>query len=140
MNIIIKTSLMLLAFMTLLSFTFPQNTAEPIPYLVNKNGGILKPTGKITSQDFKATQGIMARSCYQLGAPCTITYFDMTRQSVEKEPVGITNRKADFSTYIKAQIAKAKKGDIYYFDKIKCKCPGDKVERNLKSMVWMMVE
>ena len=47
-----------------------------------------------------------------------------------------TNAGARYNAKSKELINKAKPGDIYYYDNVKAKCPGDPAGRKINSMVF----
>jgi len=48
----------------------------------------------------------------------------------------VVNRGGRYSSETKALVDRASLGDSYYFENIKCKCPGDTRTRDLGAMVF----
>lgn len=68
--------------------------------------------------------------------PCEITSFTMTYVRKGKDPESVSNRTAVFGSRTKQLLSRAGKGDIYYFDKIRCQCGSEEEERKMPAMVF----
>lgn len=68
--------------------------------------------------------------------PCEITSFNMTYVRKGKDPEPVSNHTGIFGSRTKQLLNKAGKGDIYYFDRIKCQCGSEEEERKMPAMVF----
>lgn len=104
---------------------------DPVAMIRNRMGG------NIVAERFKAAEGLMAPlQNFDFDAYCKIYEYRMTRVGKHEDPVESFNEGARFNSVSKKLIEKAKTGDIYYFDGVKCKCPGDAAARNINSLVF----
>ena len=105
---------------------------DPTPTLGGQKGGTLG------SGSFKAQQGILPKlDGFDFDAKCTITSFNMIRVPKRTDPEVVRgHRGGRFAPDAQGIIGKATPGDIYYFEEIKCKCPGDAAARNLGTLAY----
>ena len=105
---------------------------DPIPTLSNKKSGVMG------SGEFKIQQGIVPRlDGFDFDARCTVQEFNMVRVPKRQDPEPVrAHRGGRFNPEATRIIQKATPGDIYYFEDIKCKCPGDVAARNVGGMVY----
>ena len=93
--------------------------------------------GSIKLYRFKQQKGInVTLGAIPLKEKCEIIDYEMTRQSKGTDVISIKNKGAKFSTESQKIVNEARKGDIYYFDHIRCECPGDPGGRKINSMVF----
>jgi gliding motility-associated protein GldM len=105
---------------------------DPVPML----GAKFKGGAALGSGEFKAQGGIAAvLENFDFDAKCNIGGFNATYVAKRQDPVIKANSSARFGSEVSDLINKAKPGDIYYFDDIKAKCPGDSGSRDLGSIV-----
>jgi len=103
----------------------------PIPML-----GDLK-SGAISIGRLKAYKGIRAvLENFDFNAKCHIVDFEMVRLPKLGDPVSVKNKGGDFNEEALRVISKTKHSDIYYFDEIRAKCPGDVITRKLNGMMF----
>jgi len=103
---------------------------DPVMKLANKQRG-----GSIGNGTFKAMPGLIAElENFDFDAKCKVMGFEVTRVAKRQDPVIGKNGGNRFSGKVSNMIKAAKPGDIYSFDNIKAKCPGDKAGRDLGSM------
>ena len=103
----------------------------PIPMLGDLKGG------PISIGRMKAYKGIRAvLENFDFNAKCEIVGFELTRLPKLGDPVFVDNAGGDFGKKAKRIIKKTKHNDIYYFDKIRAKCPGDISTRKLNGMMF----
>ncbi len=94
-------------------------------------------SGAMGNGEFKAQAGVLAiLENFDFDAKCQISGFIVTRQAKRADPVDKANRGPRYSGDTKALIMRAKPGDVYYFDNVKAKCPGDPAGRKINSMVF----
>jgi hypothetical protein len=104
---------------------------DPIARLGNKDSGALG-TG-----EFKAQGGVGAwLDNFDFEARCQIEGFIMTRVAKRSDPVDAINGGARFDGQAEQLKNMANPGDIYYFENIKARCPGDKAARKINSLVF----
>lgn len=103
----------------------------PIPML-----GDLK-SGSISKERLQAYKGIQAvLENFDFDAKCHIVSFEMTRLPKLGDPVVVQNNGGDFGEDALRIIKTTKHNDIYYFDEIRAKCPGDITTRKLNGMMF----
>ncbi len=92
--------------------------------------------GSMRLWDFQQQKGLHATLYYfPLVEQCVINGFEMTKQSKDSDPINVTNQGADFSKESQQLVDEAKVGDVFYFDSVRCKCPGDPAGRKINSVV-----
>ena len=104
---------------------------DPVARLSKKAGGAMG------NGEFKAQGGVGAfLDNFDFDAKCTIQGFKLVYVASRQDPVESVNGGARYNSQAKRLVQKAKPGDIYYFDDVKARCPGDKVGRPINSMVF----
>ncbi len=104
---------------------------DPVAMLGNKEAGT------IGNGTMKAQLGLIAKlKNFDFEARCKIQGFEMTYVKRREDGVVATNAGGPFNAKTKRLIQKARPGDIYYFEKIKAKCPGDRAGRLLPSIAF----
>jgi gliding motility-associated protein GldM len=103
----------------------------PIPMLGAHKSGRMKPS------EFKVYDNIKAiHENFDFDARCNITGFEITRVQKKGDPQIYENSGGNFDERTKAIVKQADFGDVYYFENIRAKCPGDIVTRQLSSMIF----
>jgi gliding motility-associated protein GldM len=94
--------------------------------------------GRMSVAEFKAQTGIMAvLEGFDFDAKCTVQDFNVVR--VRKgDAVEAQNRGGKFGSEVQRLQDGAQRGDIFYFEKIKVKCPGDALPRDLGAMMFTL--
>jgi gliding motility-associated protein GldM len=96
-----------------------------------------KSSGTMGTGEFKAQGGVGAfLDNFDFDANCNIQGFTLVHVAARQDPVQSVNAGARYSGQSRRLVNKAKPGDIYYFDDVKARCPGDKVGRPINSMVF----
>jgi gliding motility-associated protein GldM len=104
---------------------------NPIPKVSNKK------SGAISSGEFKLQRGVFpVLENFDFQAECTIEEFRLVRVPKRSDVMVQMNKGGLYSPQSKAIVEKARAGDKYYFEDIKCKCPGDIRQRDLGSMAF----
>ena len=104
---------------------------SPVPTLSKNRGGTM------TSGTFKVQGGIMpVLENFDFEAKCNIAGFGLVYVANRQDAEFATNPGGSYKPDAKRLVAKAKAGDKYFFEKIKCKCPGDSAPRDLGTMVF----
>ncbi len=89
------------------------------------------------SGEFRAQLGIAAiLENFDFEAKCNVMGYEITKVAKRKDAISQTNRGGRYGEDVKRMVRSARPGDIYYFDNIKAKCPGDKAGRRLGSVVY----
>lgn len=105
---------------------------DPVPMLGAKHRSKSMGNG-----EFKAQGGIAAiLENFDFEAKCDIVGFETTYLPKRQDPISKTNGGARWNSEVGAMIEKAKPGDSYFFDDIKCKCPGDIAARNIGGLAF----
>ena len=106
---------------------------DPVMVMSNHRGG------QISVAEFKAQQGIFPLlEGFDFDAKCDVQDFHIVR--VRKgDAAEAVNRGSRFGTEARRLIDNAQRGDIFYFDNIKVKCPGDTAPRNLGGMIFTLI-
>ncbi len=103
----------------------------PIPLLGAHKSGRMSPN------EFKAYDKIKAiHENFDFDARCNVTSFEITRVPKKKDPQLHENSGGNFDQRTKRIVKQANFGDVYYFEDIRAKCPGDIHARKLNSMVF----
>jgi len=101
----------------------------PVPKIGTKGGGV------IGSGELKGAPGVLPiLENFDFDAKCKINGFRMVRVAPRSDAEPTANRGGRFTPEAMKSIKKARPGDRYFFEKIKCTCPGDKVPRDIGTM------
>lgn len=93
--------------------------------------------GGMGNGEFKAQGGVGAfLDNFDFDATCRIQGYNLTYVAKRQDPVESVNGGARYNAKSKRLVDRAKPGDIYYFDNVKAKCPGDPAGRKINSMVF----
>ncbi len=108
--------------------------SDPVPIL---GKGPNKTGGTMGNAEFKAQLGLgtMLQN-FEWDVNCVIQGYELTRQAKLADPMSAINSRGKYVGQAKRLVQQARPGDIYYFDNIKVKCPGDKIGRRLSSVVF----
>jgi len=115
--------------------TFFQYRIKRIPDPLAKLGN--KPSGRMSVGEFQLYDRIDAHlDQFDFDAKCKVVGFEIIR--VDKSGDGFVNKNSGnkYQDRSKRLVAAAKRGDQYYFEKIKAKCPGDQHSRTLNSLFF----
>lgn len=105
---------------------------DPVPMLGAKHKSKQMGNGEFKAQTF--VDGVL--ESFDFDARCEIVGFEFTYLPKRQDPIVRTNGGKRFSGDVTEQINKAKPGDAYFFDDIKCKCPGDAAARNIGGLAF----
>ena len=93
--------------------------------------------GAMGNGEFKAQGGVGAfLDNFDFDAKCAIQGYNLTYVAKRQDPVESVNGGARYNAKSQRLVQQAKPGDIYYFDNVKAKCPGDAAGRKINSMVF----
>ena len=73
---------------------------------------------------------------FDFEAKCQVTQFELVRVPKNGDVSIVDNKGGRFKKNAKRVLRLAKRNDVYYFDKIKVKCPGDNISRTVNSMIF----
>ena len=104
---------------------------DPVPKL-GKNRG-----GSMGSGEFKIQPGVFpVLENFDFDAKCDIAGYRVVRVPKRQDPQVSENPGGRYNGGTQALVKKAVPGDKYFFENIKCKCPGDNAARDLGGMVF----
>lgn len=104
---------------------------DPVPKLSKSRGGAM-PSG-----EFKLQPGVFpVLESFDFDARCDIVGFRVVRVPKRQDPQVQENRGGKFTSETRDLIQRAKPSDKFFFENIKCKCPGDPAPRDLGGMVF----
>ncbi len=104
---------------------------DPVARLSKSSGG------SMGNGEFKAQAGVGAfLDNFDFDAKCKIAGYNLTYVAKRQDPVESVNGGPRYNAKSKRLVNQAKPGDIYYFDNVKAKCPGDPAGRKINSMVF----
>jgi len=93
--------------------------------------------GSMKLAEFKVHPGIRPHlENFDFEARCRIDGFELTRQPKSDDVISEANRGGSYTGATKRLVAAAQRGDTYYFDKIKVRCPGDEHGREMNGMIF----
>lgn len=96
-----------------------------------------KTSGEVSIGEFKAQQGILAiLEGFDFNAKCRISSFEIARVPRSGDPLFERNNGPRFTGRSRNLMDKASRGDRYFFDDIKVKCPGDEYHRKLNGLIF----
>lgn len=104
---------------------------DPIPQLSKSKGG------SMSSGEFKLQVGLFpVLENFDFEAECKIEEFRLVRVPKRDNPRVSMNKGGRYNEESKELVAKARPSDKYFFEDIKCKCPGDVRSRDLGTLVF----
>ena len=106
---------------------------DPVPKLSKSRGGVMSPG------EFKAQPGVLpVLENFDFDTKCQIKGYRVVRVAPRSDAEPRPNAGGRYTADVKALVGKAKPGDRYFFEEIKCQCPGDKGPRNLGTMSFLI--
>lgn len=117
---------------TLGSFPFRvKRIPDPVARLSKKQGGAMG------SGEFKAQGGVGAfLDNFDFKATCLVAGFTLVYVPKRQDAIEAPNAGATYKDKARRLVQRARPGDIYYFDNVRAKCPGDSATRKINSMVF----
>lgn len=104
---------------------------DPVARLSNKSDGTMR-TG-----EFKAQGGVGAfLDNFDFEATCSVSGFNLVYVPKRQDAIESQNRGARYNDSSRRLVNQAKPGDVYYFENVRAKCPGDDVTRKINGMVF----
>ena len=96
-----------------------------------------KKSGRMPAATFRAQLGLIADlKNFEFNARCNVASCEIVRVPKGGDVQIVRNQGNRFSSEAKALIDKARAGDIYYFNEIKVKCPGDTHTREMNGLIF----
>lgn len=96
-----------------------------------------KIEGSMSPGEFKVYEQIIpVLEGFDFNARCTIAGFELTRVPRGGDANTVQNRGGRYGEAVKRVVNQARRGDTYYFENIRAKCPGDDVTRKLNGMMF----
>lgn len=106
---------------------------DPVAYL-----GAQK-SGSMSAGQFRAQSGVVALlDDFVYNAKCEIIGFELVYIARRSDPILVTNQGARFTASASNLISRASPGDIYIFDNVRTKCPGDINSRQINAMAFFI--
>lgn len=104
---------------------------DPVPKLSKSRGGAMG------SGEFKIQPGVFpVLENFDFDAKCDIVGFRLVRVPKRQDPQVSDNRGGRYTGESQGLVKKAKPTDKYFFENIKCRCPGDPAPRDIGTMVF----
>lgn len=104
---------------------------DPIPQLSKSKGGAM------SKGEFRIQKGLFAvLENFDFEASCDIKEFKLVRVPKGGDATVVINKGGRYTSEAQALVEKAKTRDKYYFEDIKCTCPGDTRPRDLGLMLF----
>ncbi|MEL6971788.1 MAG: GldM family protein [Bacteroidota bacterium] len=96
-----------------------------------------KKDGSMGTGEFKAQGGVGAfLDDFDFDATCQVAGFNLVYVPKRQDAIPVQNRGARYNDAARRVVNQAKPGDIYYFENVRAKCPGDTATRKINSMVF----
>lgn len=116
----------------------PQLVSFRVKYIADPTARINRSSGgNMSAEDFKQAKGLsLSLDNFEYDTKCAVNSYNITRVAKDEDVVEIINRGAAFQERTQRLVAKIKAGDIIYFDRVTCQCPGDKEPRPINSLVF----
>lgn len=104
---------------------------DPVARLSKSQGG------EMGTGEFKAQGGVGAfLDNFDFDATCQIQGYTLVYVPKRQDPVEVVNAGPRYNDRARELVNRAKPGDIYYFESVKARCPGDAAGRPINSMVF----
>ena len=104
---------------------------DPVARLSKTSGG------EMGSGEFKAQGGVVAiLENFDFDARCDIQGYTLTYVPKREDPIDSVNPGGRYNDKSQRLVQRAKPGDIFYFDNVKARCPGDPAGRTINPMVF----
>ena len=104
---------------------------DPVLRLGSKKGGNIK------AAEFKAHQGIIPFiEHFDFDARCNIVDFEIVRVPKNDDVRVVKNNGGRYGAEAQSLVNAARIGDVYYFNRVKVRCPGDEHSRVLNGMIF----
>jgi len=106
-----------------------------IPDPIAKLGG--KVSGQLNTGQFKSQKGIIPTlEGFDFDAKCNIEGFRLVRVPRRDDPKIAINAGAGYKDEAQNLVDQASPGDRYFFENVRCKCPGDVASREINPLTF----
>lgn len=107
---------------------------DPVPQLSKSKGGAM------SSGEFKLQKGLFAvLENFDFEAECKIKEFRLVRVPKRGDALVSFNEGGIYTTESLGLVSRAARSDKFYFEDIKCSCPGDQRPRDLGLMLFKII-
>ena len=104
---------------------------DPVPKLSKSRGGVMG------SGEFKIQPGVFpVLENFDFDAKCDIVGFQLVRVPKRQDPQVSDNRGGRYTPQSLDLVNRAKPTDKFFYENIKCRCPGDPAPRDIGTMVF----
>jgi gliding motility-associated protein GldM len=110
---------------------------KPIPTPIAKLGDILG--GQISQGVFKAQKGLIpSLEGFDFDAKCQIEGYRVVRVPRREDPRPAVNAGGGYKADAQAVVNQATPGDRYFFENVKCKCPGWPAAKDINNLTFLI--
>ncbi|HMG17016.1 MAG TPA: GldM family protein [Saprospiraceae bacterium] len=96
-----------------------------------------KQSGSMGTGEFKAQGGVGAfLDNFDFDAKCTVVAFTLVRVPKRQDAIREANEGPRYTGKCRGLVDLCKPGDVYYFEDVKARCPGDAVSRPINPLVF----
>ncbi|NJN76930.1 MAG: hypothetical protein HC803_00225 [Saprospiraceae bacterium] len=93
-------------------------------------------SGTLSLGEFKAQEGLSVfLDNFDFDASCEIVGFTMVFVRKNSDVFDVVNKGESFNENTRKRMNEVQIGDTIYFEKIRCRCPGDEIPRELNTVV-----
>lgn len=93
--------------------------------------------GTISASEMKVYKGIIPfLDNFDFQAKCKVIEFEVARVPRNDDVQVAMNRGGTFGSEAQRIIQRATRSDVFYFDKVRVKCPGDQATRSINGMIF----
>jgi len=93
--------------------------------------------GTMGKGEFRVHKGLVPHlENFDFEATCNVVGFEVARVRKGKDVQVALNQGGRYKGDAKRIVKSAEQGDIYYFDKIKVRCPGDQASRRINGLIF----
>lgn len=115
--------------------TTKQFRVKRIPDPIAKLGKLV--SGSMNSGSFKAQKGIIPRlDGFDFDTRCNIIEYRLVRAPRRDDPKVALNKGGTYGAEAQRLVNQASPGDRFFFEEVKCKCPGDPVARDINPLTF----
>ena len=109
---------------------------DPIAAL---GGGSQRHGGNMKLGEFKAQRGVMVMlENFDFDARCSIVSYQLVQVRGGSPVSSVINEGGAYNEEAQKMVSNAQVGDVFFFDDIKSRCPGDAMARDLGSMSFKL--
>lgn len=95
--------------------------------------------GAISTGEFKLNRGLIPTlEGFDFDAKCNVVGYRLVRAPRRDDPKVSENKGGKYNAKTQDLVNAAKAGDRYFYENVKCKCPGDKYAREVNSLTFMI--